>query len=64
MVEVIETNVSKDLNASAITQALDNLLIQLTRTGTADDEKVDIEFTDITIQEDELTLIVLVKPIT
>ncbi len=62
VVEIIDANVSKDLVAGAITQALDNLLTQLTRTGTADDEKVDIEFTDITIQDDKLTLVVMVRP--
>ena len=62
VVEVIDANVPKDLIAGAITQALDSLLTQLTRTGTGDDEKVDVEFTDITIQDDELTLVVMIRP--
>ena len=61
-VEVIDANVPADLIASAITEALDSPLIQLTRTGSGDDENVDIEFTEITIQDDELTLVVMVRP--
>lgn len=62
VVEVIDANVPKDLIADPITEALDTLLIQLTRTGSGDDENVDIEFTDITIQDDELTLVVMIRP--
>ncbi len=62
VVEVIDANVPKDLIADAITEALDTLLIQLTRIGSGDDENVDIEFTDITIQDDELTLVVMIRP--
>jgi hypothetical protein len=61
-VEVIDANVPADLIADAITEALDSLLIQLTQTEIGDAEKVDIEFTDITIQDDELTLVVMVRP--
>ena len=61
-VEVIDANVPADLIASAITEALDSPLIQLTRIGSGDDENVDIEFTEITIQDDELTLVVMVRP--
>ncbi len=61
-VEVIDANVPADLIANAITEAIDSLLIQLTRTGSGDDENVDIEFTEITIQDDELTLVVMVRP--
>ncbi|MAH39619.1 MAG: hypothetical protein CL873_03695 [Dehalococcoidales bacterium] len=61
-VEIIEANVPANLIADAITGAVDTLLIQLTQTETGDDENVDIEFTDIIIQDDELTLVVVVKP--
>ncbi|MAH39537.1 MAG: hypothetical protein CL873_03275, partial [Dehalococcoidales bacterium] len=64
VVEVTNATIAKSLIDDAITQAVDNLLTQLTQTGTGDDEKVDIEFTDIIIQEDSLTLVVMVKPIT
>ena len=64
VVEVIDATIAKSLIDDAITQAVDNLLTQLTQTNTGDDEKVDIEFTSITIQENSLTLVVMVKPIT
>ena len=61
-VEIIEANVPANLIADAITGAVDTLLIQLTQTETGDDENVDIEFTDIIIHDDELALVVMVKP--
>lgn len=51
----------KDKLTDSLRQKIDELVVQLTETGIAD-EKVVLEFKQITIQEEKMTLTVIIKP--
>lgn len=53
----------KDRITAFITQKTDDLLVQLTETATGDNGKVDLEFKEVNIQEEKVTITVLIKPI-
>ena len=52
----------KDRIVAVITQKIDELLVQLTETGIGGNGKVDLEFKDINVQEEEMTITVIIKP--
>ena len=62
VVEVTNASLGKNEIAVFITQAMDNLLSQLTGTETGDNGKVDLEFTDISVQESKVTITVIIRP--
>ena len=53
----------KDKIVELITQRVDDLLIQLTEAEIGGNGKVGLEFTDINIQEEKVTITVIIKPI-
>jgi len=53
----------KDKFIELITQKTDDLLVQLIESETGSSGKVDLEFTDITIQQEEITFTIMIKPI-
>ena len=53
----------KDKFVELITQKTDDLLVQLIEGETGSSGKVDLEFTDITIQHEEITFTIMIKPI-
>ena len=55
--------VLKDKFIELITQNTDDLLVQLIESETGSSGKVDLEFTDITIQQEEMTFTIMIKPI-
>ena len=52
----------KDRIVALITQKIDDLLVQLTESGIGGTGKVDLEFTEISIQQEELTITAIIKP--
>jgi hypothetical protein len=52
----------KDRVSELITQKMDDLLIKLTETAVGSSEKVDLEFKAIDIQEEEMTVTIMIKP--
>ena len=55
--------VLKDKFIELITQNTGDLLVQLIEGETGSSGKVDLEFTDITIQQEEITFTIMIKPI-
>ncbi len=53
----------KDKFIELITQKTDDLLVQLIEGETGSAGKVDLEFTDITVQQEEITFTIIIKPI-
>jgi hypothetical protein len=53
----------KDKFIELITQKTDDLLVQLIESETGSAGKVDLEFTDITIQQEQITFTIMIKPI-
>jgi len=53
----------KDKFIELITQKTDDLLVQLIESEAGSSGKVDLEFTDITIQQEEITFTIMIKPI-
>ncbi|MFQ6122371.1 MAG: hypothetical protein ACE5LA_04850 [Dehalococcoidales bacterium] len=52
----------KDKFVGLISQKTDELLVQLIEGETGGNGKVDLEFTDITIQQEEITFTIMIKP--
>lgn len=52
----------KDRIVAVITQKIDELLVQLTEAGVGGNGKVALEFKDINIQQEEMTITVIIKP--
>jgi len=52
----------KDRIVAFITQKIDDLLVQLTESGIGGTGKVDLEFKEISTQQEELTINVIIKP--
>ncbi len=52
----------KDSITDLIVQQLDTLMVQLTGEATGGDGKVELEFKEINIQEEEITITVIIKP--
>ena len=65
-VEVTDVSVPlpgvKDKIAGLIEQKIEDLLSQLTETALGSDEEVDLEYKEINIQEEKVTITVLIKP--
>jgi len=55
--------VLKDKFVELITQNTDDLLVQLIESETGSAGKVDLEFTDINIQQEQMTFTIKIKPI-
>ncbi len=55
--------VLKDKFIELITQNTDDLLVQLIEGETGSAGKVDLEFTDITVQQEQITFTIMIKPI-
>ena len=53
----------KDKIVDFLKQKIDDSLVQLTETGIGGNGKVDLEFKDINVQEEEMTITVIIKPI-
>ena len=53
----------KDKFIELITQKTDDLLVQLIEGETGSSGKVDLEFTNITVQQEEITFTIIIKPI-
>ena len=56
-------SILKDKFIELITQKTDDLLVQLIEGETGSAGKVDLEFTDITVQQEEITFTIIIKPI-
>ncbi len=52
----------KDKIVDFLKQKIDDSLVQLTETGIGGNGKVDLEFKDINVQEEEMTITVIIKP--
>jgi len=52
----------KDRIVDFLKQKIDDSLVQLTETGIGGNGKVNLEFKDINIQEEEMTITVIIKP--
>ncbi len=55
--------VLKDQFVELITQKTDDLLVQLIEGETGSAGKVDLEFTNITVQQEQMTFTIMIKPI-
>jgi uncharacterized protein YpmS len=52
----------KDKIVDFLKQKIDDSLVQLTETGIGGNGKVDLEFKDINVQEEDITITVIIKP--